>query len=193
LFLENFQLDTATLVYAINSFEYLYDYINNPFKFNELIQSNLPYEKSFSFYSKNQINAFIKAVHYRLSNLFENIVRTHFPQKLKLSFLENLATIKRYVYLDDYYYYSCKLFTLFRNSNHNNGLNRNKDFKSILRDGQVISLITNQAITIPMNSLAILIEDILRTLEVIYSSNVIDWKIYIKDNFAYQFKILTIN
>ena len=40
LFLENFQLDTATLVYAINSFEYFYDYINNPFKFNEQIQSN---------------------------------------------------------------------------------------------------------------------------------------------------------
>ena len=188
VFLEQFQLDVATMVYAINSFEKLYMIINNPTQFNNIIQSNLHFEKSHPFYVKNQINALITAVHFKLSNLIENIIRTHFPDFQNQPFLKNLAMIQKIVKIDDYFYNSCKSFTYYRNSNHNNGIHRSTTFQFVLRDGQEINFIHNQPVSIPTLSIPILLENLIKTLELIFSSKIMDWRVYIKDDFAYQFE-----
>ena len=162
--------------------------INNPIQFNNIIQSNLPFEKSHTFYVKNQINALIIAVHFKLSNLIENIIRTHFNSFQNQSFLKNLAMIQKIVKIDDYFYNSCKSFRYYRKSNHNNGIHRNTNFQFKLTDGQKIVFIHNQPVSIPTISIPILMEDLIKTLELIFCSKIIDWKVFIKDDIAFQFE-----
>lgn len=184
LFLEQFQLDVATYVYAINSFKELSMIINDSSKFNQLIRSNLTYDQASTFYYKNQINNFITAIHFKLGNMIENILRKHFPKNITQSFLGNISFLAEKTQLQEYFLGNLKAFNFYRNTNHNNGIHRSHDFTFKFRNNQIVSFEKDKPFYLPIICLDLMLLDILNSLEEVFSSPNIDWKIDIKDDFA---------
>jgi hypothetical protein len=189
LFLEQFQLDVATYVYAINSFKELYLIINDSNKFNQLIQSNLTYGQASTFYNKNQLDNFITAIHFKLGNMIENILRKHFPKNRTQSFLGNISFLAEKTQLKEYLLGNLKVFNFYRNTNHNNGIHRGDDFTFKFRNNRIVFFEKDKPFYLPFICLDMMLLDILNSLVEVFSSSNIDWKIDIKDDFATRLEL----